>query len=114
MEWVSVQSGWRDGAVRVMVSAALYGTRAEDMPSDKGWGTELARQAYLEAAEAGTPGGDRRERGELVLHPGGARPRQRALYHPRGGGVWDGGAGADVSGSGAGDLAFGPGRGKNI
>lgn len=55
VEWVSVQSGWRDGAVRVMVSAALYGTRAEDMPSDKGWGTELARQAYLEAAEAGTP-----------------------------------------------------------
>ena len=43
VEWVSVQSGWRDGAVRVMVSAALYGTRAEDMPSDKGWGTELAR-----------------------------------------------------------------------
>ena len=34
VEWVSVQSGWRDGAVRVMVSAALYGTRAEDMPSD--------------------------------------------------------------------------------
>ena len=33
VEWVSVQSGWRDGAVRVMVSAALYGTRAEDMPS---------------------------------------------------------------------------------
>ena len=29
--------------------------RAEDMPSDKGWGTELAQQAYLEAAEAGTP-----------------------------------------------------------
>ncbi len=38
VEWVSVQSGWRDGAVRVMVSAALYGTRAEDMPSGKGWG----------------------------------------------------------------------------
>ena len=34
---------------------AVYGTRAEDMPSDKGWGTELAQQAYLEAAEAGTP-----------------------------------------------------------
>lgn len=55
VEWVSVQSGWRDGAVRVMVSADLYGTRAEDMPTDRGWGTELARQAYLEAAEAGTP-----------------------------------------------------------
>lgn len=75
-------------------------------------GQELARQAYLEAAEAGTPGGDRRERGELVLRPGGARPRQRALYHPRGGGVWDGGAGADVSGSGAGDLGFRPRKGK--
>lgn len=26
-----------------------------DNPGSKGWGTELARQAYLEAAEAGTP-----------------------------------------------------------
>lgn len=36
------------------VSRALYGTRAEDMPSYKGWGTELARQAYLERREAGS------------------------------------------------------------
>ena len=105
VEWVSVQSGWRDGAVRDPGRGHALG---------QGLGDRAGAAGLSGGGGGGDAGGDRRERGELVLRPGGARPRQRALYHPRGGGVWDGGAGADVSGSGAGDLAFGPERGKNI
>ena len=87
----------------------------EEKNGEEKTASEIAGEAEISVpGGGGDAGGDRRERGELVLHPSGACPRQRALYHPRGGGVWDGGAGADVSGSGAGDLAFGPGRGKNI
>lgn len=82
-------------------------------PRCSGLGDRAGAAGLSGGGGGGDAGGDRRERGGLVLRPGGAHPRQHALYHPRGGGVWDGGAGADVSGSGAGDLAFGPGRGKN-
>lgn len=48
VEWVSLQAGYRDGEVRVMIDATLYGDPAEGKPADRGWSPELERQAYLE------------------------------------------------------------------
>ncbi|MCI9187064.1 MAG: hypothetical protein HFF33_06890 [Oscillospiraceae bacterium] len=46
MEWISVQAGYRDDQIRVMVDATLYGDSADEKPSDSGWSAELARQNY--------------------------------------------------------------------
>lgn len=54
VEWVSVQSGYRNGHIRVTVDAALYGDSADAKPSDSGWSVELARQDYL-ANAGGSP-----------------------------------------------------------
>lgn len=48
VEWVSLQAGYRDGEVRVMIDATLYGDPAEGKSADGGWSRELERQAYLE------------------------------------------------------------------
>lgn len=47
VEWISVESGYRSGEIRVMVAAALYGDPADTKPSDSGWSVELERQGYL-------------------------------------------------------------------
>ena len=52
VEWIDVQAGYRDGPVRVTVSAALYGGPAGTKPADSGWSVELERQSYLEGAAA--------------------------------------------------------------
>lgn len=48
VEWVSLQAGYRDGEVRVMIDATLYGDPAEGKSADRSWSTEMERQAYLE------------------------------------------------------------------
>lgn len=50
VEWIDVQAGYRDGPVRVTVSAALYGGPVGTRPADSGWSVELERQSYLEGA----------------------------------------------------------------
>lgn len=52
VEWITAEAGYRDGPVRVMVRAALYGDAADTKPSDSGWSVELERQAYLEDADS--------------------------------------------------------------
>lgn len=47
VEWISVESGYRDGEIRVMIAATLYGDPADTKPSDSGWSAELERQNYL-------------------------------------------------------------------
>lgn len=46
VEWVSICAGYRDGQIRVMIDATLYGDPADEKPSDSGWSVELARQNY--------------------------------------------------------------------
>lgn len=48
VEWISVQSGYRNGDIRVTIDAMLYGDPADTKPSDSGWSTEIERQNYLE------------------------------------------------------------------
>lgn len=48
VEWISVQSGYRNGDIRVIIAAMLYGDPADTKPSDSGWGIEIERQNYLE------------------------------------------------------------------
>lgn len=47
VEWVSVETGYRNGQVRVMIGVALYGDPVDIKPSDSGWLVELERQNYL-------------------------------------------------------------------
>lgn len=47
VEWISVEAGYRNGEVRVMIAAALYGDPADAKPSDSGWSVELERLDYL-------------------------------------------------------------------
>lgn len=48
VEWIAADAGYRDGEIRVMVSAAVYGDPAETKPADSGWSVELERKQYLE------------------------------------------------------------------
>ena len=48
IEWISAQGGYRDGDIRVIIDAMLYGDPADIKPSDRGWGIELVRKNYLE------------------------------------------------------------------
>lgn len=47
VEWIHVETGYRDSEVRVMVSASLYGDPADTKRPDSGWSIELERQDYL-------------------------------------------------------------------
>lgn len=47
VEWIHVETGYRNGEVRVVMSASLYGDPADTKPSDSGWSVELERQNYL-------------------------------------------------------------------
>ena len=47
MEWLSVESGYRDGEIRVTLDAMLYSDPAEHKSPDSGWSVELERQSYL-------------------------------------------------------------------
>ncbi len=47
VEWIHVETGYRDGEVRVMIASSLYGDPADSKPSDSGWSIELERQNYL-------------------------------------------------------------------
>ena len=51
VEWISVQGGYRNGDIRVIIDAMLYGDPADTKPSDSGWSTEIERQNYLENAD---------------------------------------------------------------
>lgn len=53
VEWITADAGYRDGEIRVIVSATIYGDPAETKPADRGWSTELARKQYLENADSG-------------------------------------------------------------
>lgn len=52
VEWIAADAGYRDGELRVIVSAAIYGDPAETKPADSGWSVELDRQQYLENADS--------------------------------------------------------------
>lgn len=47
VEWLSVQSGYQSGALRITLDAMLYGDSPIGKPADSGWSVELARQSYL-------------------------------------------------------------------
>lgn len=47
VEWISVEAGYRNGEIRVMIHAALYGDPADTKLSDSGWSVELERLDYL-------------------------------------------------------------------
>lgn len=47
VEWISVCGGYRDGDIRVMLQATLYGDPADTKSADSGWSVELERQDYL-------------------------------------------------------------------
>lgn len=47
VEWLSIQSGYQDDGISVVLYAMLYGDSAEGKSADSGWSTELARQSYL-------------------------------------------------------------------
>ena len=47
MEWLSAESGYRDGEIRVTLDAMLYSDPAENKSPDGGWSVELERQSYL-------------------------------------------------------------------
>ena len=47
VEWIDVMTGYRDGEVRVMLTASLYGDPADTKPTGSGWSIELERQNYL-------------------------------------------------------------------
>ena len=47
VEWLSVESGYRDGEIRVTLDAMLYSDLAENKSPDSGWSVELERQSYL-------------------------------------------------------------------
>lgn len=51
VEWISVQSGYRNGDIRVTIDATLYGDPADTKPSDSGWGIEIERQNYLKQVD---------------------------------------------------------------
>ena len=47
VEWISVQSGYQSGDLRITLDAMLYGDSPIGKPTDSGWSVELARQSYL-------------------------------------------------------------------
>ena len=47
VEWLSVESGYLDGEIRVTLDAMLYSDPAENKSPDSGWSVELERQSYL-------------------------------------------------------------------
>ena len=55
VEWISIQSGYRNGEMRVTLNATLYGNPAKEKSDDSGWPVELTRRSYLENQECGTP-----------------------------------------------------------
>ena len=54
VEWISVQSGYYDKEIRVILNAMMYGSPAEEKSKDSGWSVELERQFYLEYQTDGT------------------------------------------------------------
>ena len=55
VEWVSVQSGYRNDQIRIVVDAKLYGDPAEGKSSDSGWATELESLEYLANTDGTSP-----------------------------------------------------------
>lgn len=55
VEWISIQSGYRDEEIRVTLNAMMYGSLAEEKRDDGGWSVELERQFYLENQKDGIP-----------------------------------------------------------
>ena len=47
VEWLSVESGYLDGEIRVTLDAMLYSDPAENKSPDSEWSVELERQSYL-------------------------------------------------------------------
>lgn len=52
VERIGATAGYRDGELRVIVSATVYGDPADDGSADSGRLTDLARQQYLENADS--------------------------------------------------------------
>lgn len=55
VNWISVQSGYRNGQIRIIVDAKLYGDSPDEKSSDSGWSTELERLEYLANADSAAP-----------------------------------------------------------
>lgn len=55
VEWISIQSGYRDGQIRIVLDAKLYGDPPEEKSSDSGWSTELERLDYLANKDGNSP-----------------------------------------------------------
>lgn len=55
VEWLSVQSGYRSGDLRITLDAMLYGDSSIGKPTDSGWSVELERQSYLANQTGDTP-----------------------------------------------------------
>ena len=55
VEWISIQSGYRDGEIRVILNAMMYGSPAEEKSDESGWSAELERQFYIENQTDGIP-----------------------------------------------------------
>lgn len=55
VEWISIQSGYYDKEIRIILNAMMYGSPAEEKSKDSGWSVELERQFYLEHQTDGTP-----------------------------------------------------------
>lgn len=47
VEWLSIQSGYRAGEIRITLEAMLFSDPAEEKSPDSGWSVELTRQFYL-------------------------------------------------------------------
>lgn len=55
VEWISVQSGYRNDQLRIVVDAKLYGDPSEEKSSDSGWSIDLERLEYLANTDGASP-----------------------------------------------------------
>ncbi len=51
VEWMTANAGYRHHEVRLVVSATLYSDPADTQATDRGWSSELERQAYLSQSD---------------------------------------------------------------
>lgn len=55
VEWISIQSGYYDKEIRIILNAMMYGSPVEEKSKESGWSVELERQYYLENQTDGLP-----------------------------------------------------------
>lgn len=52
VEWIRVEAGYRNGEVRVVATATLYGDPADIKSTDSGWTIEFERLDYLDGLDS--------------------------------------------------------------